>query len=1047
MDPSGAVVAGAGVVLTHTATGVRRSATSNEAGIYRFDAVDLGVYDFEVTHPGFASFIATGLGVGANRTTVFDPKLELSSEASAVRVSAEAETLLVRDVPLRGGNFLPRQVSRLPLLGLNPLSLGRTLPGVIQPSGSTVTGDGGGESVLFAVNGQRYRGNNFLLDGAENNDNFFTGVAQPFNIADAVEEVSVQTGNFSVEFGRAAGGVLNVVTKSGTNDVHGTVLWRYQSQRFNSVSNLDELTRTPKSVFSHNVAGFTVGGPVRRNKTFFFAGFQQETRRSTENFRLVVPTAEAVEQLQYLFPLNPRLDLYLGALGDLRGTAAPIALVLGVDPRTGIDRRAVQFATAPLTLSKAEEGPQWLVRFDHHQSEAHRISGRYIYDSRSISPRVVYFPGFFLDTATRNHNFLFTDSYTFGPSYTNEFRFSYGRLDNDRNVISPQSVPLAHTLPRIGIQNIDAPGVPSSFLMFYYASNLLFQETQTKLSRRHIFRYGVEFLGQRATQRPFAYTLGEYNYTASAGYSAFANFLDDFSGPSGRIRRTIGADIFHPDQFRQTYFFQDTWKATPSLTLTFGVRYENFGQPANVLRYPAFAGFDPDRFLEPNKVNRDDNNFGPAFGLSWSPSFSSGWLGKLFGGGKAVWRGGYQISYQALYTQMISLDLAASTPNAISIDERAAPIGRGEPNWFARLPAATPRPPSLLDAQYGTPEKDLRSPYTERWSFGFQRQLPGLVLLDVSYVGAQSHKLTTRSDVNPQQPSGLRLHPDFGPRTIRTSEGNSAYHSLQGRVDRRFAHGFQLATSYTWSKSLDSTSEGIQQINTQYISANLTSVPVALGGMKLDRAVSDFDRSQRLTLLYLWEVPGPRKGQWKHLLGGWSIAGITTFQSGTPYTILNGFDRNWDGWLGDRPDIGNPRAPPNSRAILRPATGPQGCPTGYRNPDTDACTSPAQVYWVESRGSPNAATVGRNTLRTGRTNNFDLSVSKSVPIGERRRLEFRWEVLNAFNHPRFTMPPNPENRDLRAAPGPQSGLPSRFLNQDFTYGGIRSMWVQVKAVF
>jgi len=1045
-DPSGAVIAGAGIVLTHTRTGVRRPGTTNDAGIYRFDAVDLGAYELKVTQPGFKTFLATGLGVEANRTITIDPRLEVGSEAIGVQVSAEAETLMVRDGPLRGGNFLPRQVSQLPLVGLNPLSLARALPGVVQPSGTALIQLGGGEAVQFSVNGQRLRGNNFLVDGTENNDIGFTGVAQPFNIADAVEEVSVQTGNYSVEFGRASGGVFNVVTKSGTNAIHGTLFWRYRSQRFESVSNLDKLNRTPKSVFSHNVPGVTVGGPIRKDKTFFFAAFQQDTRRSTANFPLVVPTAPTVERLRSLFPSNPRLDLYLSTLGDLRGAAAPIGLALGVDPQTRMDRGSVQFATAPLGLPRTDEGPEWLVRFDHNWSQAHRFSGRYIYDARTNAPVSVLFPGFITDTGAHNQNFLFADSYTFGPSYTNEFRFSYGRLDADQPRISPQSGPLAETLPRINIQNVSSPGIPPG-LQFRYANNLLFQETQTKLSGRHIFRYGAEVLRQLATQRPLTYPLGEYNYQSGAGYSAFANFLDDFSGQSGRIRKTIGGEIFHPNVFRQSYFFQDTWKKTPSLTLTLGLRYENFGQPANSLRYPAFAGFDPIRFFEPNKVDNDNKNFGPALGMAWSPSFTSGWLGKLFGDRKTVWRGGFQISYQALYTQILSLDLATSTPNAILIDFRGEPTGRGDANWFARLPASTPRPPSLLDTQYGTLEKNFRNPYTERWSFGFQRQLPGATLLDVSYVGSESHKLTTRVDVNPGL-EGARLHPDFGPRTIRTSQGNSNYHSLQSRLDRRFAHGFHLTASHTWSKSLDSTSEGIGQVSTQYASSGLTSVPAAQGGLKLDRGLSDFDRGQRLTLLYMWDVPGPSKGLWKHIMGGWSIAGITTFQSGTPFTIVNGSDRNKDGWdQMDRPDIGNPRAPRNSRAVLSPNTGPQACATGYRNPDANACVSPAEVYWVEGMGSPNASTVGRNTLHTSGTNNFDASLFKVFNFGERRRLEFRWEALNAFNHPQFTTPPGQVNRNVRDAVAPQGGLPSRFLNRAFTNGGIRSMWVQVKLLF
>lgn len=537
-DPSGAVVIGASVVLTRFETGLRRAANSNEAGIYRFDAADLGVYDLKVTAVGFTPFLATGLRVEANRTATIDLRLELGSETAAVQVSAEAEALTVRDGPLRGGNFLPRQVSQLPLVGLNPISLARTLPGVIQPSGSFVQSME--ESTEFSVNGQRVRGNNFLLDGTENNDIAFTGVAQPFHIADAVEEVSVQTGNYSVEFGRASGGVFNVITKSGTNNLHGTLFWRYQSQRFNSVSNLDKLTRTPKSVFGHNLAGFTAGGPIRKDKTFFFVGFQHDTRRSTTNFPLVVPTVAAVDRLRTLFPSNPRLDLYLNTLGDLRGSAAPINLPLSVDPRTGLDRGSIQFATTPLGLRTSNEGPQWLVRADHVGSEAHRLSWRYIQDSRVSAPQDVLFPGFVLDAAERNQNFLFADSYTFSPSFTNEFRFSIGRLHADQSRISPQSDPLSHTLPRIGIQNISSPGVPSG-LQFRHANNLLFQETQTKLMGRHTFRYGIELLRQLATQRPNGYRWARLVFRVERAIPLSRTFWTISAGnPDASARRLVG---------------------------------------------------------------------------------------------------------------------------------------------------------------------------------------------------------------------------------------------------------------------------------------------------------------------------------------------------------------------------------------------------------------------------------------------------------------------------------------------------------------------------
>jgi hypothetical protein len=1035
-DPSGGVVGGASVELSHIATGVRRMAITNSAGIYRVDAVDLGKYELRVAHAGFKVIIATGLGVEANRTAIMDISLELGSEAIAVQVNAEAETLS-KDGPLRGGNFLAAQVNQLPLTGLSPLSLARTLPGVIRPSGGSA-GDGGGEAVQFAVNGQRVRGNNFLLDGTENNDIGFTGVAQPFNIADAVEEVSVQTANFSVEFGRAAGGILNVVTKSGTNRLHGTLFWRYQSQRLNSVSNLDRLNGIPQSVFAHNLVGFTGGGPVRKDKTFFFVGFQEDANHSTANFPLLVPTASAVDRLRALFPSNPRLGLYLGALGNLRGTGAPSDLQLGTDPQSGLDRGTVRFATAPLTLPATDDSPEWLLRFDHYRSEKHHFAGRYIYDSRITSPVSAYFPGFITDSGEKNQNFLLSDSYTFGPDYTNELRLSFGQLDADQVRLSSHAIALAQTLPRIVISNVASPGIPNG-LPFRHAKDFLIQETQSKLSGRHTFRYGLEFLRQLATQAPNGIPLGEITYNNSPGYSAFANFIEGLSGQPGRLRRTIGGGVFHPDQFRQSYFFQDTWKTAPSLTLTLGLRYENFGQPANALPYPAFTGFDPNLFFQPNRVSTDNRDIGPAFGFAWTPSIASGWLGKWLGNRQTVWRGGYQISYAPLYTQILALDLDTSTPNAISIDQRAgATTGRGDPNWFESLPSGALRPPSLLDTQYGTLEKNFRLPYTERWSIGFQRFIRGQVLLDISYVGAEGHRLTTRADLNPLQPDGLRLHHDFGPRTVRTSQGNSAYHSLQARVDHHLSHGFQLTGAYTWSKSLDSTSEGIGQVNAQYVNANLTSIPIAQGGLKLDRGVSDFDRRHRITVLYVWEIPGPTRGFWKRVVGGWSIAGVTTFQTGTPYTAVNGFDRNADGWPADRPDISNSKAPRGSRAVLWTTTGPQACQSGFRNPDTNMCTSPASVYWIEGAGFPNISTIGRNMLFTGGTNNFDASLLKTVQIAERGRLEFRFEAQNAFNHPQFVQVPQ---RDVVNTPA------GRFLNPDFTDGGIRSLWLQVKILF
>jgi hypothetical protein len=1031
--PNGEVIAGVKVEATNVETNVTFPGETNAEGLYNIPNLTPGTYRVIVEKFGFRTIVKPDVELHVQDVIALNFSMEVGSVTESITVEAGAP--LIQASPQRGGDFVPLEVRVLPLLSLNPVSLARTLPGAIELPGTVLYG--ADPEASFSVNGQRFRANNYLLDSTENNDIAYTGIAQRFNIADAVEEVAVLTGNFGVEFGRAGGGILNVVTKSGTNGLRGTLLWRYQSQLFNSVSNLDNMHHASRSVFSQNVYGFTVGGPLRKDKTFFFGGFQQDTLRSSP-FTLVVPTEAAVGTLRSLFPSNPRLDLYLSLLGELRGTARPVPIQLGDDPNTGVNRGVVQFATAPLAQPASKGEPEWLVRLDHNLSEAHRIASRYVYDSRTASPTNIYFPGFVTDAAWRNQNFLFTDLYTFSPSWTNEFRFSYARPQWQWDRISPESVPLARTLPYITGSSIAAPGIPSYSLQSLLANGLLFQETQTKLSGRHTFRYGVEFLRQLAAQRPAANYEGQVDYSNAnaAGYSAFANFLDDFSGPSGRWRRDFGSTIFHPDQFHQTYFLQDTWLLAPPVSLTLGLRYENFGQPANAVRYPAFSGFDPGKFLEPNRVNTDNKDFGPAFGLAWSPSFRSGWLRTVFGENKTVWRGGYQISYDAPFTQELSLLLATSTPNAISVDNFAPNTGRGSPNWFEQMPLGG-SPPSVLNAQAGIFEKDFRNPYTERWSFGFQRQLSNKIVLDGSYIGSESHKLATWADVNPPQLDGTRLHPDFGLRHIRTSQGNSSYHAMQWRLDRRFARGFQVNVSYTWSKNLDSTSEGIGAVTNQDNQRNLTSVPVAQDGLKLDHGPSVYDRTHRLTIAYIWDIPGPAPRILKRALGGWSISGITTFQSGAPFSVMNGFDRNNDGFKNDRPDIGNPSAPLNSRAVLA-RTGSQSCATGYRNPDTGLCVTPADVHWVQAGPSlPNASTVGRNTLVAGGINNFDVSLSRSFRIGEQRRLEFRWEAFNALNHPQFTQIPE------RSLDSP----PSHFLNRDFTDSGIRSMWVQMKFVF
>jgi hypothetical protein len=476
-----------------------------------------------------------------------------------------------------------------------------------------------------------------------------------------------------------------------------------------------------------------------------------------------------------------------------------------------------------------------------------------------------------------------------------------------------------------------------------------------------------------------------------------------------------------------------------------GLRYENYGSPANALDYPAFAGFDPSKFLVANTVNTDNNNFGPSFGFAWSPRAKSGFWGKLWGDGKTVWRGGFQVSYDAFFDFMLA-NIQADAPNSVATSFIGAGTGRGTANFFSTLPVV-PRTVTLQDQQTSVFDPDIRNPYTERWSFGLQRQLPLDLIWDLSYIGSVSHKLFTSEDMNPRQLNGVRLHPEFGIRQIRTNSGNSNYHAMQLRVERRFTPSLNFAGSYTWSRMIDSTSEIYQAWNTYGTSIDvsafqpaLTSVPISQGGLRLDRAVSDYHRSHVFTINYSWEVPGPKSGLFGHVAGGWTLAGITSIGSGAPYTVLNGADRNNDGVAADRPDIGNPNAPLNTRAILSGS-----CSTGWLNPDINGCVTPNDVHFIQGIGLPNSRTVGRNTLAVeGGGMQTWLTVLKAFSIKETRKLEFGVEILNLFNSPGYAYIPS---ASVVGSPGPSGTMPSRFLNKDYTYSFTRTMNVRAKLIF
>ncbi|MBL8293120.1 MAG: TonB-dependent receptor, partial [Bryobacterales bacterium] len=599
------------------------------------------------------------------------------------------------------------------------------------------------------------------------------------------------------------------------------------------------------------------------------------------------------------------------------------------------------------------------------------------------------------------------------------------------------------------------------------------QDTVTLTKGAHSLRFGADLLQQRSRQFAPIVERGFLDIRAGGGFGAFANFLDDFAGSGGAVQRDFGTSVYYPSLKRLAFFGTDRWRATQSLTLTLGLRYEYFGTPMNSL-YKSAAGalFDVDpvtfrgSFMDPSEVKRDLNNFSPSVGLAWSPSFQDGILGKLMGNRKTVVRTGYTVGYDSFFNNIAS-NAQTSTPNVIStIIASTTSQPRGLPGALRSLPA-TPRAASPADNQ-NLMSGNLRNPYVQRWSFGIQRQLPGNIIYDVSYVGSKGTRLFLTEDQNPLVPGDLQVLPQStvaipaerrtgrldslqGPRSHRTNGGDSNYHSLQMLATKRFSGGLQFTAAYTFAKLIDNGSEAY---NIAAANSPLAQgVPPMFGGLRLDRGLSTFHRTHRAVFAYLYELPFYRsqRGLLGRLGGGWQLSGITTFESGVPLNVLNGVDADGlGGSVADRPDF-NPNGIPGTRAIPN-----AGSPTGYVNPDRgNAAIDPSTaryigVRFVAGQRQPSRpGNAGRNLEFTPGINNFNIAVTKSIRLTEGWQLQLRGDSYNVFNHPQYASP-----SVSPFAGGPQaiaanvfSSPAGQFLQPRFADGGGRVLRYELRLRF
>lgn len=382
-DPSGSAVPGATVELKGTQTGVSRSTITNQTGVYRFDAVDLGEHDLTIKAQGFRPVTTRSINVQAAQTAAVDIALELGDNVTTVEVSGQAVQLQT-EAPVRGGNVNSTQALNLPIYARNPAMLATTLPGVHERRQNTAG------AATFSVNGARGRSNNFLLDGTENNDISVAGQAFQVKIPDAVQEVSIQTANYDAEFGRAGGAVVNTIIKSGTNDFHGSLGYVLDATNDDAITNtqsLDPEIQKRGKMFPGIDQYFTgsLGGRIVRDKTFFFTSWQEQRQRSTSQVALTTLSEAGKSKLRSLFPegSNPRADLYVRVTDGVTATGQFGNIVLGVDPVTGRDRGNIEAGTGLFAYPRKFDDRQTISKIDHHFSEKDILTVRYGYEKRA----------------------------------------------------------------------------------------------------------------------------------------------------------------------------------------------------------------------------------------------------------------------------------------------------------------------------------------------------------------------------------------------------------------------------------------------------------------------------------------------------------------------------------------------------------------------------------------------------------------------------------------------------------------------------------------
>jgi hypothetical protein len=1004
MDTSGAAVSGADVKATQTGTGLERATVTDSNGDYILPELPLGEYTVTITKSGFKTQTTKGVQVSVSAAPRVNAQLAPGEVSQAIEVTAEAP-LVETTSNIMGGTIDAIQAEQLPVNGRDFIKLLTLVPGATADASGV--SDSPGAFGQFSVNGNRGRSNNYLLDGTDMNDGYRNdsaineagvfGTPATLLPVDAIAEVSIMSST-EAEYGRNSGAIVNIVTKSGTNDWHGSAFEYFRNDRLDA-RNFFNTSDQPQDQFHNNQYGGSLGGPLVKDKTFFYLAYE------AQNELIGIPTLSTIPTQEMLACFGGPPNIVAQNILNLNpwGQALPATGDSLCGPKS-----VQQSNLSTNTLHSI------IFKVDQHVGKSDLLTGRYFYGtSKQSFPLALVggsgIPGY--NTVTPTDVSVLSVSYThiFTPRLLMENRFGWNSFDEDffpqDSTLDPASLGLEtgvpaqdFGLPLLTFGDVSPIGATTSVPRGRVDRNWEVFTNFSYSTGKHNWKWGGEY--RRTTVKQFF----------DSGFRAKLNFDDFFAflagtPSSGRQATTVSAaDPFTPfsgTTLRNTaqnnfaFYMQDSWKLLPRLTMNYGVRWDYFGVISEA--GGQFSNFDPalpGPVLTDQLYPKDWNNFSPRLSFAWD----------VFGSGKTVVRAGWGMFYDAFSQDFFIGQLPFNTFNPGPAYNGVGP----NPMLFSFSPTGplTPGvpvfdPKSFSAADVFTVDQNIRTPYVQNYNLNIEQQLGPHASLQVSYVGSAGRKLFRYRDIN--QCLNTVIYGTFTPGTCFPdgaaelgspfgaagfeyinnfeSSASSSYNALQASFHVKTWHGFSSVVNYTWGHSIDNASDG-QDFVAQATQPDNSYRP------DMERGNSNFDTRNRFNWNWMYEFP--KNGSHPALLSGWQMNGVLTLSDGQPYNLTYQFedDFNGSGEFFGRPDmIGDPYAGT----------------TNFRLLNLDAFTVPCTC----APGTQHFGNVSRNQFTGPSFKNFDWSLVKNTKIGERVNMQLRADFFNLFNHPNFTNPTLP----------------------------------------